>query len=95
MKNLTLKLATAAVALLLAACPAGSSAAQAQKRVLAYQLDAAMKEAGITKAELARRMKTSRTQVDSLLNPENVTFRMDSAMKAARAVGKRIELALV
>tara|TARA_B100000965_G_scaffold264644_1_gene223492 strand:+ start:1422 stop:1703 length:282 start_codon:yes stop_codon:yes gene_type:complete len=69
--------------------------AQAQKRVLAYQLDAAMKEAGITKAELARRMKTSRTQVDSLLNPENVTFRMDSAMKAARAVGKRIELALV
>ena len=67
----------------------------AQRRVLAYQLAEAMKVAGVTKSELARRMNTSRTQVDALLDPENVTFKFDTARKAARAVGKSLQLAFV
>jgi len=43
--------------------------ASAIKRVLARQLDALMEEQGLTKSELARRMKTSRAQLDRLLIP--------------------------
>lgn len=41
----------------------------AVKRVLAWQLSEAMKQQDITKAEMAARMKTSRRQLDRLLDP--------------------------
>ena len=43
----------------------------AQKRVIAWQIEQAMEEQGITKVEMAERMHTSRTQVDRLLDPDN------------------------
>jgi antitoxin HicB len=41
------------------------------KRVIAWQIEEAMKTSHITKAQMARRMKTSRSQLDRLLNPEH------------------------
>lgn len=69
--------------------------ARAQKRVLAYQLAEAMKSQKISKSEMARRMKTSRSQIDNLLDPDNNRFRIDTAQKAAAALGKKLIIGLV
>ncbi|HYD89103.1 MAG TPA: helix-turn-helix domain-containing protein [Vitreimonas sp.] len=45
--------------------------AVAIKRVLAWQVERAMREENVTKAEMARRMNTSRSQLVRLLDPEN------------------------
>lgn len=66
----------------------------AVKRVLAWQLEQAMQEANITKAELARRMKTSRAGVDRLLNPDNPAVTLHTMEKAARAVNRRLSFEL-
>ena len=45
--------------------------AQAMKEVVAWQLAEAMKEKNISKSKMATLLKTSRTQVDRLLDPQN------------------------
>lgn len=45
--------------------------AQAVKEVVAWQLDEAMKKQKISKNKMAALLKTSRTQVDRLLNPKS------------------------
>lgn len=69
--------------------------ATALKRVLAYQIEQAMKEAGLTKVEMAKRMKTSRSQLDRLLDPENSMVQLDTIQKAANAVGRELRLELL
>ena len=69
--------------------------ARAQKKALAYQIAEAMKSQKISKSEMARRMKTSRSQIDNLLDPRNNRFRMDTAQKAAAALGKTLIVGLV
>ena len=69
--------------------------AHAQKKVLAYQLAEAMKAQKISKSEMARRMSTSRSQIDNLLDPDNNRFRIDTAQKAAAALGKTLIIGLV
>ena len=69
--------------------------AVATKRVLVRQLETAMRDAGLSKAEMARRMKTSRSQLDRLLNPENDSITLATLQKAARAVGREVRLELV
>jgi len=69
--------------------------ARAQKKVLAYQLAEAMKAQKISKSEMARRMSTSRSQIDNLLDPDNNRFRIDTAQKAAAALGKTLIIGLV
>ncbi len=68
--------------------------AAAIKRVLAWQLLQAMEENDITKAEMARRMHTSRSHLDRLLDPDNDKVQLDTLMKAAAAVGKRVHIEL-
>jgi predicted XRE-type DNA-binding protein len=65
------------------------------KRVLAWQLEQAMKEQGLTKVEVAKRMKTSRAQLDRLLDPENDKVQLDTLQRAAAAVGRKLHLELV
>ncbi len=60
------------------------------KRVIAWQLAKAMKAKKISKSEMARRLKTSRTQVARFLDPENVSVQLDTIQKAAAIVGKRL-----
>lgn len=69
--------------------------ATAIKRVLAWQLAKSMKTQGISKQLLAARMSTSRSQLDRLLDPENSTVQLDTVARAARALGKRLEVRLV
>lgn len=67
---------------------------QAVKRVLAFQLAEAMKVQGISKVEMAKRLSTSRSQLDRLLNPENDSVTLGMLARAAVAVGRglRVEL---
>ena len=67
----------------------------AVKRVLAWQVEKAMREQGISKAEMARRMGTSRAHLDRLLYPENDKVQLDTMQRAAEAVGRRVRLELV
>ncbi|NCJ08170.1 XRE family transcriptional regulator [Synechococcales cyanobacterium C] len=69
--------------------------AVALKRVLAWQLELAMESEALTKSALAKRMGTSRAALDRLLDPENVSVTLKTLDKAARAVGKQIQLELV
>jgi predicted XRE-type DNA-binding protein len=69
--------------------------AMAIKRVLAWQLEKSMKTQGVSKQALATRMSTSRSQLDRLLDPENSTVQLDTVARAARALGKRLEVRLV
>lgn len=68
--------------------------ATAIKRVLSWQLQQAMESAHISKAEMARRMHTSRSHLDRLLDPDNERIQLDTLMKAASAVGKRVRIEL-
>jgi antitoxin HicB len=67
----------------------------AWKRVLSWEVSRAMKKEGITKSEMAKRMKTSRTQLERLLDPDNPNVLLETVQKAASAVGKRMTIGLV
>jgi DNA-binding Xre family transcriptional regulator len=62
------------------------------KKVIAWQLQQIMTEQHITKTELARRLKTSRAQVNRLLDPKNEGITVGMLGKAARAIGRNITL---
>ncbi len=68
--------------------------AQAVKEVVAWQLDEAMKKRKISKNRMARLLKTSRTQVDRLLDPKN-DITLSSLQRAAAIVGRRVMIELV
>jgi antitoxin HicB len=69
--------------------------AVAIKRVIARQLDALMTDQGLTKSALAKRMKTSRAQLDRLLDPENESVTLGTLARAAQAVGRNLRMELV
>lgn len=66
--------------------------ARALKRALSEQLAESMEAAQLGKAEMARKMATSRSQLERVLDPENVSVQLDTLIKAARAVGKVVEI---
>ena len=70
------------------------SQAQAVKEVIAWQLAEAMKEKKISKSRMAVLLKTSRTQVDRLLDPAN-DVTLSSLQRAAAMVGRRVTIELV
>jgi predicted XRE-type DNA-binding protein len=67
----------------------------ATKRVIAFQLEAAMKVQHITKAKMAEKMHTSRSTVNRLFDPENQSVTLLTLERAASALGKRLKLDLV
>jgi antitoxin HicB len=69
--------------------------ARAIKRVIARQLGVLMQEQGLTKSELAKRMETSRAQLDRLLDPENESVTLGTLTRAAHAVGRNLRMELV
>jgi antitoxin HicB len=68
--------------------------AQAVKEVVAWQLAEAMKKKKISKKKLATLLKTSRTQVDRILDPKN-DITLGSLQRAAAMVGRRVIIELV
>jgi antitoxin HicB len=69
--------------------------ARAVKKALAWQLAKAMKEQRVTKATLARRMSTSRAQLDRLLDPKNQSVTLKTLARAAEILGMRLQIDLV
>lgn len=69
--------------------------AAAIKRVLAYKIEQMMKKKHITKTSLAKKMHTSRSALDRLLDPDNVSVTLQTLERAALAVGKRLKINLV
>jgi antitoxin HicB len=66
----------------------------AVKRVLAWQIAELMRKNSITKLEMAKRMRTSRSQLDRFLDPDNDKVLLETVQRAASAVGKRVSMTL-
>lgn len=64
------------------------------KTVVAWQLEQAMKKHNLTRTEMARRMATSRIQLNRLLDPENDSVTLGTLSRAATAIGGRRRLEL-
>ncbi len=69
--------------------------AKAIKEVIAWQLSEAMKDRKITKTALAVLMKTSRTQINRVLDPSDGNVTIETLQRAAAIVGRRVQLELV
>jgi predicted XRE-type DNA-binding protein len=69
--------------------------AAAIKAVLARQLMSEMKKKKITKQRMALLMKTSRAQVDRLLDSDNESVTLGTLTRAAQAVGRNLRMELV
>lgn len=70
-------------------------AAQAEKEILAWKLQSAMKEKKMTVSALARRMHTSRAAINRILDPANPSITLGTLEKAALVLGKRWRFDLV
>jgi antitoxin HicB len=69
--------------------------ATAIKRTLVMQIEQEMAANNISKSEMARRMKTSASQLARLLDPDNDRIQLNTLIRAAAAVGKGIAVELV
>jgi predicted XRE-type DNA-binding protein len=65
------------------------------KRVLTWQLEQEMQRHNITKAEMARRMGTSRAALDRLFDARNVSITLTTIGRAAAVLGKQIHFKMV
>jgi antitoxin HicB len=72
----------------------GTCEERAIKEIIAAQLAEAMKAKGITKTAMAERMKTSRRQLDRLLDPSTPSVTLDTLRRAANAVGRTLRVEL-
>ena len=69
--------------------------AKAIKEVIAWQLAEAMRERKISKRSLAAMMETSRTQVNRVLDPNDGNVTIETLQRAAKVVGRQVQLQLV
>jgi predicted XRE-type DNA-binding protein len=68
--------------------------ALALKRVIAEAVEEGMLDADLTKVEMARRMRTSRSQLDRVLDPACTSVQLDTLIKAASALGRVVQFRL-
>jgi hypothetical protein len=66
--------------------------AVAVKRVISWQLAQALKKKRKTKQALAKELNTSRSQLDRLLDPQNIAVSLDTITRAASSLGKRLTI---
>ncbi len=72
----------------------GTCEVRAIKEIIAEQLAEAMKAQGITKSAMAERMRTSRRQLDRLLDPATPSVTLETLRRAASAVGRTLRVEL-
>ncbi len=72
----------------------GETEATAVKRVIAYQIEKEMAEQHISKTALARRMHSSRSSLERLLDPENPSVTLLTLENVAIALGKKLKIQL-
>ncbi len=68
--------------------------AVAIKRAIAYQIETEMKKAKLSKSKMTQKMRTSRSALDRLLDPSNVSVTLQTLEKAATALGKQLKIKL-
>lgn len=71
------------------------TSAEALKRVIAWQIKNFLDTNHVKKSTFAQKMKTSRSQLDRLLDPENTTISLKTLVSTANAMGKHIEINIV
>lgn len=69
--------------------------ALATKRVIAWQMSEIMKKEKINKKAMAIKLNTSRSQLDRVLDPENSRVQLDTLIKVAAAIGRKLRIELV
>jgi len=69
--------------------------ARAIKRIIALQLQEAMRDRKLTKAAMADLMETSRAQLARVLDPEEFNVTLDTLTRAAKVVGRKLRVELV
>ena len=72
----------------------GTCEERAIKEIIAEQLAEAMKTQGITKSAMAERMRSSRRQLDRLLDPATPSVTLETLRRAANAVGRTLRVEL-
>lgn len=73
----------------------GAFQAKAIKEVIAWRLAETMRERKISKTGLALLMRTSRTQVDRVLDPSSGDVTIETLQRAAAVLGRQVQLALL
>ena len=68
---------------------------RAEMMQTARQIGRQMKEQGVTKTEMAKRIGTSRAQIDRILDPCSHGLTVDTLARAAEALGHSIHIELV
>ena len=71
------------------------TSAEALKRVIAWQINDFLEVNHMKKTEFAQKMKTSRSQLDRLLDPENTNISLKALVSTANAMGKHVEIRIV
>jgi antitoxin HicB len=66
--------------------------ANAIKRVISFQIAELMERHNLSKAAMAKRMKTSRSAIDRLLDPQNESVTLQTLERAALVLGKRLQI---
>ena len=79
---------------LFAETPSIEAEAEYQKLMIVEELLAMMKEQGISRSELAKRMGVQPSRITSMMTGSN-NFTIETLVRAGRAVGADIELHLV
>lgn len=64
------------------------------KRLLAFQVEKAMQDRDMSKTKMAKKMGTSRTALERLLDTTNTSVTLHTLEKAAHAVGKKLHIAI-
>lgn len=65
------------------------------KRTLVWQIQEEMKKQGVTKKQMAEAMEISESELEAILNPENVSIALDTVTRVTNILGKKIEVNLV
>ncbi len=69
--------------------------ATATKRVIAFQIEQMLQKRHLTKTDLAKKMRTSRSALDRLLEPSNTSVTLLTLERAALAIGKKLRIELL
>jgi len=69
--------------------------ATAVARVLAWEVNQYLKDHNTSKTAFAKKLETSRMQVNRLVDPEDTSVNLNTMAKVAEAMGKKLELKFV
>jgi antitoxin HicB len=67
----------------------------AVKRVIAWQIEQAMKQQKVNKTAMAKKMQTSRAALNRLLDQNDTSLTLTTLAGAAVALGKKLKFELV